>query len=65
MAEEFQGSPPGNRRIEVDEPAALRYWCEELGVSPEDLKEIVTEVGDRLADVERRLGEMAGGRSGN
>jgi hypothetical protein len=64
MAHDLKGSKPSGRRVDVSDAGALRRWCEELGVSPENLKEIVAEVGDRVTDVERRLGEMAGGRSG-
>ena len=57
--------PRDPSRINVKESGELRYWSDKFGVSPEDLKQMVREVGDRVEDVERRLGAMAGGRSGS
>ncbi len=45
----------GNRKVEVNEPWALRYWTRELGVTERDLREAVEVVGPLLPDVKRIL----------
>jgi hypothetical protein len=65
MSDNVEDRGPRDRnRVNVNESWELRYWSERFGVSQEDLKSLVAEVGDRVEDVERRLGMMAGGRSG-
>lgn len=45
----------GNKRIEVNEAWALRYWTQELGVTEKDLRETVEVVGPMLFDVKKIL----------
>ena len=45
----------GNRKIEVNEAWALRYWTQELGVTERDLREAVEVVGPMLLDVKKIL----------
>ena len=45
----------GNRRVEVNEAWALRYWTQELGVTERDLREAVEVVGPMLFDVKKIL----------
>ena len=45
-------------RINVNEAYELRYWAERFGVSAEELKRAVAEVGPMAKDVEQQLGEM-------
>lgn len=42
-------------RINVNQEHELRYWCEKFGVSPEDLKCAVEDVGPMAKDVEKEL----------
>jgi uncharacterized protein DUF3606 len=49
--------PQDRSRINVNEPWELDYWCNELGVSPERLKEAVSRVGVMVADIRRYLGK--------
>lgn len=46
----------GNKKVEVNEAWALRYWTQELGVTERDLREAVEVVGPMLFDVKRVLG---------
>jgi hypothetical protein len=38
----------------------VRYWCARFGVSAEELRACVKEVGPRVDDVEQRLKAAAG-----
>ena len=42
-------------RINVNQDHELRDWARKLGVSPEELKRAVAEVGDRADQVEAHL----------
>jgi hypothetical protein len=42
-------------RISLTEPHEVRYWTEALGVSENDLKRIVQEVGHSASAVRERL----------
>jgi hypothetical protein len=44
-----------DKRVEVNEPWALRYWTQELGVSEKELRETVKVVGPMLYDVKKIL----------
>jgi hypothetical protein len=57
MSDSLKDRGPRDRsRIDVNESWELRYWSEKFGVSHDELKRVVGEVGDRVEDVERRLG---------
>lgn len=43
------------RRINVNQDYEVRDWAEKFGVSQDELRRAVAEVGDRVADVEDRL----------
>ncbi|HTU61039.1 MAG TPA: DUF3606 domain-containing protein [Polyangiales bacterium] len=43
-------------RIALSEPYEVTYWTKELGVSADELREVVTRVGPMAADVRRALG---------
>lgn len=42
-------------RINVNQPYEVRYWTNELGVTPAKLKEAVKAVGPMVKDVKRHL----------
>lgn len=42
-------------RIEVNDEQALAQWAKKLDATPEQLREAVQAVGDRVADVEMHL----------
>lgn len=45
-------------RVNVNEAYELRYWEERFGVSAEELKKAVAEVGPMAKDVEQQLRGM-------
>lgn len=45
----------GNKRVEVNEAWALRYWTRELGVTEKELRDTVEAVGPMLLDVKKIL----------
>lgn len=56
MADNLQSAGPQDRsRINVHEEWEVRYWTEALGVSKEQLTELVKEVGPSVAAVRQRL----------
>jgi hypothetical protein len=46
---------PDRQRINTNQPHELRDWSEKFGVSPEELKAAVAQVGNQAADVEQHL----------
>lgn len=56
-----QSSIPADRsRIDVADPAEVRWWSKLLGCSPRQLLEAVSRVGDSAALVERLLDSWSG-----
>jgi len=56
MADNPNIRAPGDRdRINVNQDYELRYWSQKLGVSPDELREAVNEVGPMAEAVEKRL----------
>ena len=56
MNTELSGSVVAtNKRVEVNEAWALRYWTRELGVTEQELRDTVEVVGPMLADVKKIL----------
>jgi len=49
--------PQDAARINVHESWELEYWCKELGVTPEVLRDAVHQVGPMAKDVRRHLGK--------
>lgn len=45
------------RGSNVHEPYELQYWCKELGVTPERLKQLVAQHGVMVATIRRVLGK--------
>jgi hypothetical protein len=50
-----QTRKPDDARINVDQDHELAYWSEKLGVSREDLKRAIQEVGPMVQKVRERL----------
>lgn len=51
-------SKPGGQdraRIKASEPYELRHWAKKFGVSEDELKAAVKQVGDRAEAVENQL----------
>ena len=46
-------------RINIHQDHEVRYWSQELGVTPEILKDTVQKVGVMAADVRRELNQGA------
>jgi hypothetical protein len=50
-----QTGKPDDQRINVDQDHELSYWSNELGVTREQLREIVRRAGPMLKDVRQHL----------
>lgn len=48
---------PDRDRINVNEDYEVRDWAEKFGVSPDELKRAVQQVGDRADAVRQHLGK--------
>jgi hypothetical protein len=48
------------QRINVHEDYELRYWSEKFGVSRDELRRAVEQVGPMVQDVARHLGKVHG-----
>jgi hypothetical protein len=60
MSDNLQSRGPRDRdRIDVNERWELDYWSRKFGLSHDELKRVVGEVGDRFDAVERKLGKKA------
>jgi len=60
MSDNLKDRGPRDRsRIDINEDWECRYWSEKFGISADELRRVVREVGDRVQDVERRLGKRA------
>lgn len=58
MADNLQHAGPQDRsRINVHEEWEVRYWTEALGVSKEELTNLVREVGPSVSAVRQKLGK--------
>jgi hypothetical protein len=58
MSDNLQDRGPADRsRINVNEDYELRYWTKKLGVSTDQLKQAVKEVGPTAKAVEEKLGK--------
>lgn len=56
MEQVDMGSAGNNARpINLDDPEVVTYWCEELSLTPEELKNIVEEVGPSIEAVRQYL----------
>ena len=52
MTDNLEERGPRDRsRVNVHEPHELRYWTEQLGVSPEELTDAVAQIGPMVADL--------------
>jgi hypothetical protein len=45
----------GSARIDVDEPAQLEHWSKSLGVTPEQLRDVVAAAGDQVDAVRQHI----------
>ncbi len=51
----LQNKSPTHPKINLEEEASLSFWCEELSLRAEELKEIVKKVGPKVQDVREYL----------
>ena len=49
--------PEDGKRINVNEPYELADWSKKFGVTPEQLKQAVKQVGPMADDVKKKLGK--------
>ncbi|CUJ69847.1 Protein of uncharacterised function (DUF3606) [Achromobacter sp. 2789STDY5608633] len=52
-----QRGPQDRTRINVNEPHELRYWTKALGVTEEQLKQAVNQVGVSVDQVKSHFGK--------
>jgi hypothetical protein len=53
------------KRVNVNEDYKLRDWAKKFGVTPDELKKAVADVGDNAEKVERLKGRNAAKRAGD
>jgi len=46
---------PGRTRINVNEDLEVRTWADRFGVTPNDVRDAIKAVGDRVDDVQEYL----------
>jgi hypothetical protein len=56
--------PRDRARIDIHQAHELRYWSEKFGVSQDELKNAVQQVGNKPEDVERSLGKRGSDKAG-
>lgn len=49
--------PQDGQRINIHEPYEVTDWSKRLGVTPEQLKQAVKDVGPMADDVKKKLGK--------
>ena len=60
MADNLSERGAGDRaRINIEQPYEVRYWSQKLGVTEEELRRVVEQVGPMAHRVEERLGRKA------
>lgn len=60
MADNLSDRGPRDRaRIDVHQTHELRYWSKKFGVSEDELRQAVEQVGPIVQRVEERLGKKA------
>lgn len=58
MADDLTKRGPADRtRINIHEDWEVRWWCKELGCTPEQLRAAVRAVGVMVAAVRKHLGK--------
>ena len=50
-----QTGKPDDTRININQPHELRYWSGELGISENELRKIVANVGPMVKDVRQNV----------
>ena len=50
---------PEDTEININDATEARRWCDELGVTEEQLRDAVMNVGNKLGDVEKELANEA------
>ena len=48
---------PDNKRIDIHDPNEVRHWSQSLGVTPEQLKELVARHGTSAERVREAVGK--------
>lgn len=51
MSEQFCESIPSDDKINIKESWDVNFWCDELNLKADELKEIVRQVGPAVHDV--------------
>ncbi len=57
MPDDLSKRGPADRsRINVHEDWEVKWWCKQLGVTEQQLRDAVKAVGSKVSDVKRHLG---------
>jgi hypothetical protein len=46
---------PDDRRIDVHDPGQVAHWSKSLGVTPEQLRDVVAAAGDQVEAVRQHI----------
>ncbi|WP_081730194.1 MULTISPECIES: DUF3606 domain-containing protein [unclassified Pseudomonas] len=58
MGDDLRNRGPQDRaRVNTSEAWEVKYWCNEFGVTEEQLKAAVKAVGPMVVDVRKKLGK--------
>jgi hypothetical protein len=55
LVDKDERAPQDLTRVGLEEEWEVRYWCARYGLTGEELRACVLEVGPRAVDVEQRL----------
>jgi hypothetical protein len=56
MSDDLNNRGPQDRsRINMNEKWEVQYWTKELGVSEEELRQIIQQAGNNVSDVRQQL----------
>ena len=52
-------------RVNMDQDYEARYWAEKWGISQDELRSAVDQVGPMVSDLERHFGSRSSARPGS
>jgi hypothetical protein len=56
MADDLtQTGKPDDQRINVEQDHEVSYWAKELGISPNELRQVVKDTGPMVKDIRQHL----------
>ncbi|MEO8207346.1 MAG: DUF3606 domain-containing protein [Chthoniobacterales bacterium] len=55
--EQFETEKPESEQLNINDCSQVQFWTKKLGISPEQLKEVVKTIGTSIPDIRRQLGK--------